>query len=288
MTNELTESGLWRTFWHRRRGEGAAFSLGAMARKSSVSTAFLSKVFSGQKAMPARLREPFFEILDVSSVDRARLEWAIVMESLPDEIRARTKSYAEKDILSQQYSRPKLVSNPETWTLLNHWWNIAILELCTCEDFDSDPKWISERIGISEEKTNEAIRKLILHGLMSVDEDGFLYKTDQHISFSPTRSREVIRRYHKQHLRNAIQHLEEKTDQNSFSKRNISGITIGVNRDRLDELVARVDDFLGEIAQEFTNDTADEVYHVAVQAFPLANSVSSGRPRQLRSREATA
>lgn len=268
---ELSEAKLWGEFWQRRRNEGVAFSLGALARKASVSPAFLSKVFSGQKQMPARLREQFFQLLEVDPMDRARLEWSLVLGASPDSLQKQILEIAERDIKNQSFQRPKLVQDPNAWTLLRDWWNVAILELSSCEDFQSDPAWIARRIGVAERKISESIRKLMMHGLLSVTEEGRFFKTESHLSFSPTRSREVVRRYHQQHMRNAIRLLEERKDQNAYKKRNVSGITFTIPRDRVPELLERVNEFLSTTMEEFSSGAPEEVYHLAVQAFSLSD-----------------
>lgn len=273
-----SESELWAEFWQERRGEGAAFSLGALARKASVSPAFLSKVFSGQKAMPSRLRDQFFDLLAVEPVDRARLEWSLVLDSTPEALRPRVAEFAVRDILQHGDERPKLVQDPNKWTLLSDWWNIAILELSSCEDFESDSAWIARKLGVPERKITEALRKLLMHGLLAINEEGELFKQESLLSFSPTRSREVVRRYHQQHMRNAMKQLEVRADQNSFQRRNISGVTFTIPRNRVADLVSRVNEFLGEVMHEYSADSPEEVYHLAVQAFPLSVESNEMQP----------
>jgi hypothetical protein len=78
-----------------------------------------------------------------------------------------------------------------------------------------------------------------------------------------------VRRFHELMLERARLELREHVDEASFARRRITGITLSVDPEALEQAKQKLTDCLYEIANDLTQKPGKEVYHIALQIFPL-------------------
>lgn len=74
-----------------------------------------------------------------------------------------------------------------------------------------------------------------------------------------------IRKFHKQHLVNAAIALEEQ----DFSKRNLSGLTMAIDSKKLPEALELIREFRSRMSSLLESGEKDSVYHLGIQLFQL-------------------
>lgn len=253
-------------FFDRKKEQNSAYSLRALARDAEVSPAFVSGILSGKKKIPVGKLEKFGEVLEIDATSIRSIKKAIAFDGMDEEI--------FRDIVSGGVRQDTNLFKPlprKKISLLSKWYYVAVLDLMTCHQFQSDETWISRKLGLLPSETKEAL--LVLKKLNLIEEEkGLLKKKIKKIRFTTTQSQVEIRQFHKQMIQKALQELEFKTSTLDFNRRLIAGITLSASKKAIKKAKHKLSDVLHEIANELMDDTCDEVYQLNLQFFPLTKS----------------
>ena len=153
----------------------------------------------------------------------------------------------------------------ERFQIISDWHFFAILELSETRGFDSSPAWIARRLGLSVEKTQEAIQILLDHGWIREDESGRLIQTHTDIATPSGIPSRHIRKHHLQILSKAEAALNLDITQRDFSS-----MIFAVDPARMDEAKKVLKEFRRSFTKEFgSNATKERVYCLSMQLFPL-------------------
>jgi len=155
--------------------------------------------------------------------------------------------------------------------ILSRWYYLSLLDLCTCKEFTDDPEWIAKRLGITPFEAKRAWQMLLQGRWVKRTETGWT-KSNKHLRFPTRQSQEVVRNYHRQTLEKAQKELN-KTDPESFAKRLISGASVAVNPEKIEEAKLRLHAALVEISKLLSEGPCTEVYQLQVQLFPVTREV---------------
>lgn len=246
-------------------------SIRAFARKIGMSHSLMSYLLNGHRTLTVKQAMLVAAKLNLSQVDEQRIMNS-ALKATP------TKPGTENQFeMMKKYRQtrglPKMTKLDITKFKIIHWYHSAIMDLASIDGFNSDPEWIARRLGISTADACAAIDRLVDLGLMKWQKDE-LHKVDTYLWSNPERSEFSMREYHKQMIQKGLDHLE-KTDSESFSSRSITGVTMGVKKTRLEEVMLRIDEFQKEIAEYLTVGQSDELYQLQILLFPLTQPLAS-------------
>ncbi|RYZ64419.1 MAG: TIGR02147 family protein [Proteobacteria bacterium] len=152
--------------------------------------------------------------------------------------------------------------------LWSRWYHIAILDLSTCEDFQSTPEWIGNRLGLKTEVVAAALDYLKHEGYLT-EAEGRLQKAAHHVRLPMTKSKAVIRAFHSRMMNKAAEVMESQTGDAAYANRLISGITVASNPKSLERAKERLSLAAHEVADILSEGPCTEVYHLGFQLFPL-------------------
>lgn len=249
-----------RRYFERKKGL-PGYSLRALAGRLKMSASFLSRVLSGKKSIPFALLLKLQRALDIEPEVFSLLKEAHSIREAPG-IRLRGRAKVQSALKDWN-----LVSSQQLASL-NQWYYLAILEMTTLSNFDGNPETIARRLKISQPVAELALRELERQGLVEY-QDGMLKKSQVKLRWGSARSLREIREFHRQLLVKAQQELIQSTSDSDFARRLISGITLSVAPDKIEWAKQRLNECLHEIANQLSDDPGSEVYHLAVQFFPL-------------------
>ncbi|MGZ3796823.1 MAG: TIGR02147 family protein, partial [Pseudobdellovibrionaceae bacterium] len=110
---------------------------------------------------------------------------------------------------------------------LTKWYMVPIREMVNWREFNEDPKWIAKHLcpPISPQEAKEALETLFAIHLLKRDERGNIIQAEAHLSTGD----EVTRAYAAQFHREMMIKAAESIDLVSREKREISGLTLGIN-----------------------------------------------------------
>jgi uncharacterized protein (TIGR02147 family) len=238
--------------FHARREKNPSYSLRAFAKHLGITPGRLSNFLSGKRPLTQKAGQKAAEKLSYSPIH--------------------TKIFLEK--IATEKGQKIAASGPLQWEahelqaelfeLVANWHHFAIRNLIKTKDFKSDVRWIGGRLGISPIEVRSAIDRLKRVGLVKDGENGLEMCMDN-IKTSQDIPSAALRRLHKQHMELAIVALEDV----AIEQRDITGITMAIDKKRLPEAKQRIKDFRLSMSEFLEAGERKEVYHLGVQLFPL-------------------
>lgn len=242
------------------------YSLRSLARDLDLSVSFVSDIFKGKRPIPKSRILSFKRSLKMDEIKAKLFDQSLDQEII-------NKMPLLKNSFEQNLFKSSLADYTEItqkhFPILRHWYNVAIMDLVTCHDFDPDPAKIAVRLGIKNIEAKNAITLLESEGLIKF-ENGIWSKTSKQIRFPARFSTEAIRGIHSQLIKIALNKLLTETSPEKYQERLINGVMFAANPANLDKAKSRLNDALYEVAEILTEGECTEVYQLNCQLFPLS------------------
>lgn len=263
MKSQLTVQKLLLTKLAELQAKNPSFSLRALARRGGVSPATLSLVLSGRRNVSRKLVEKLSQTLGFDPRERAELLRGFANHN---------NQLAQADKVDPNYVK----LSTDQFRVIADWYYFAILSLVKTQGFNSDPKWIAQRLGIKVSEAKTAIDRLKRLEILVADGSGGLTRTAARY-FSSDDVRDLsVRRSHFQSLELAQRSLEE----DAIERRDFSSMTMAIYPSKLSEAKTRIRKFLQELdafleapAESNLSEKPQEVYRLSIQLFPLSKEL---------------
>ena len=217
-------SELLRDFFKRKKASRHAFSLRSFAQAMKVSPSFISAMLQGKKPIPLARVDQIAKILDLDLLALNELKRALALQILNEH----NTSLDIEGPTSQKASKKYRSAPQNQFSILSSWYYVAILDLCTCAHFQKNNDWIAKQLGITPYQVEFALKRLQDLGAIVETKSGFK-KVISKIRLACHESHSDIRKFHAQMIEKAQEELRNKTSQEDFEKREITGITIATN-----------------------------------------------------------
>lgn len=248
----------------RKKETKPGFSLRVASKSMAISPSFFSAVMNGKKSLPnARVAE-ICKALDLDGAAAAELIDAVAREQIGS---LGLDQPAASEIKNESLRSFVQLANSK-FSLLNPWYNIAILDLSTCDHFQKEPLWIAAQLGLSRYQVTESLRKLVEHGLLIETPSGF-EKVDKKIRLALNSSHAEIRKFHLEMIKKAQSELLEKTTKQDFDLREISGITIAANPKNIARARQIILAAVHEAADVLAEGECTDLFQINTQLFSL-------------------
>lgn len=232
------------------------YSLRAYAMFLGISPASLSRILSRQMKVTPKVFQMIGDKLNLTPIQHSQIMKGLQLKKQQGNIR--NVDHREMNSLEM-----------EKFNLIADWYHYAILHMCSLEGFKKDPKWIAQRLGISDvDVIKEAIARLLEHKFMSVDENGNYYKTEQFtVVLDYNFSSAAMRERQKQILALSASII----DIVPIEMRDHSTITIPVDLSLLPEIKERIKKFRRTLGNFIVKNNQDskQVYELQISFFPL-------------------
>ncbi len=262
-------------YFHRKKLTNSLYSLRSWARDIKISPGFASEMLSGKRPIPASRIAAIVTSLQMDFIAEELLKKAIVKAKLKKEglpTSALEDTRREFDKLRHLEAYEPL--EKKKFSILNPWYNVVILDLLSCTQFQDDLKWIANTVGISEFQAKWALDELLNQGFIKRDTKG-LHKVSRRLRLALQESHPEIRTFHLHMIEKAKQHLQRQTTQADFKLREISGICLAANPENIPEAKIKLAEALHEVVEILTQGPCTQVYSLAVQLIPLLKQVES-------------
>lgn len=174
--------------------------------------------------------------------------------------------YYRKVLASKSHGRIKNIETAQ-YEYFSRWYLPVIREVATFGNGRLTPEQIARRItpAVKLRDVEIALKRLEDLGLICRDEGGCWKQTDALLSTGPEVKSLLIFNFHKEMIRLA----ETAMERFPANERDITAVTISMEKGRMAELKQKIADFRKAILQEFANENAHQVVQVNIQAFPL-------------------
>ena len=229
-------------------------------------TNVLHLIIRGKRPLSRKAAEKISNLLGLTGLEKSYFEVLVAYQN--------SRNSSERESLMRKLldmKRRTLTSAAERAQLefFSEWFHPAIYEMTQLEDFESDPKWISDRLRprIRPEQARKSLQLLEGLDLISYDEaNGRHVPMEFQISTGDEITSVAVIRYHQKLIemgRESITRIHE-------DERDISAITICVSNDLAQKMKQEIQIFrkkMMALAEE--SKSSDAVYQMNVQLFPL-------------------
>ena len=231
-----------------KKKHSANYTLRAFAQDLQISAGRLSEILSGKYALGPQIAEKMIVALQLKSEEQAHF-WDII--ELHNAHHKRTDG-------------AKILANEELGILADYD-HFSLLNLMETEDFESNPTWMAQRLGIPLTKLNEILDRLIFVGLVKVGPRRSYKPTYKKLTTTHDHTSETLQEAHRRRLSHALRSLTEVP----IDKRDITSITFALDREQLPEAKELIRDFRRRMATLLEAGQKNEVYNLNIQLVPV-------------------
>ena len=226
-----------------RAKKNPAYSMRAFAKSLEIDSSTLSSLLSGKRPLSYKTAKKLLDKLDVKSLEK-------------------------KDLLFKMNNNENQVAykfiEDDELEIISDWEHYAILSLMETVSFQSSVKFISQKLHIPTAVVMAALSRLEKVGLIRKVQDQYKICQEATVTSQDVPS-VALRKAHKQYLEKAIYSLEN----HSVIDRDISGITIAIQKSKLPQAKKIIQDFRKSLAELLESGKKDEVYRLNIQLYPL-------------------
>lgn len=263
----LDYRGFLRDFFREQKRKHSFFSFRFLSQKTGSDPAHIARVFQGKRHLSEKSLAPFVALCKFSDEEKNYFDKLVAYNT------ARTERQAKQafEALLAASSLKANILRSDQYTFYTEWYYTAIRALTamrslTMRDCAAIARMLTPPISAMEAKN--AVRLLLRLGLVTQDEKGVLHCSDTHISSGPKWLSHAVKTFQAETIRLGLESLERHPKE----VRDISTVTIGIKKDRMEEMRARIAEFRKSIMHLAEEDhDPDDVYQFNIQLFPLTD-----------------
>ena len=156
----------------------------------------------------------------------------------------------------------------DIWRVVADWYHGAIMELTFTKDFNSDPRWISQQLGISEVKVKLAIKRLIRLKLLK-DQEGHLRKTVEQVSSA---DKNITSSAHKRLQKQVFEKAVDSLENDDIEIRNMTSMTMAIDPQKIPYAKKMIQNFSRELCAYLESGKRTQVYQLGVCLYPISKN----------------
>jgi uncharacterized protein (TIGR02147 family) len=243
-----------------RTSRNPRYSSAAFARDLGLSKAYLSLLLSG--------RRPFTRALGLKLAARLRLArpeaeyLALLCEQASAGTPELERQHAAR-LASFKRANQVTVLSLESFRMISEWRSSAVLEALTIA---GTPAEISRVLKVDPAEVRETLARLGRLKLVEKRKGRYFRRDEGHLSTPHDLQSQALRAFHRQILEKAAAALESQPP----AERQISGVTVALDPERLPEAKERIRVFMRELSQELgASGKPTQVYQLETLFFRL-------------------
>lgn len=261
---DLNYRSILQTELERRKNLNPAYSLRAFARDLGLTAPQLSTVLKGTKGISSLAARKLASKLELS-VDEMEIfvRSAEALHSRTQHKKESSKSELNKILQSRQFQK---LEEP-TFSMINEWYYLSILQTFELSDFEPNSKWLAKRLGLTQAEVDKSLKLLEEVGLLK-EKDNFYKPSKDFVKTEEIPSR-TIRFYLQQMLNKSSKALETQ----SIDERDFSTTVFSFEKKRMPEFKKKLREFREDFCHEASKSKSkDEVYALSIQFFKITNT----------------
>lgn len=166
--------------------------------------------------------------------------------------------------------RPDRNLSDDEIQLIQEWYHPAIINLVSLPDAQTDPQWFADRLSISLEQSEKALKRLLRLNLIAL-ESGRYVRTSVFISTRKDVTSSVVREVHEQMLERSKLALNRIP----VEFRDISHMVLTINPQKMTQAKKEIQTFRKRLANMLQEGAQEDVYLLGVQLVPLSRLKAS-------------
>lgn len=254
MKEQIAIQNVLRTNFIELQSKNPSYSLRSYASKVGVHVGALSSIMNGKRNVSRELAERIVRKMLLDPQKRSEL-----LELFPE------KRKNKKANESTEHTPRYLEIEASNFKMIAEWEHYAVLSLMNCADFSDDPVWISKRLGITEARALEVLRRLLDLNLIKRNEQDKLVRTHDGIRSSDDTVNLSLRKSHEVTLDLA----KESLNRDSVSERDFTYVTMAIDPSKISVAKEMIRRFQDELSEVLETGRRTEVYRLSMQLFPF-------------------
>ena len=241
----------------RRCKSNSHYSLRAFSRFLGVTPSYLSMALNGKRGIPKSKVIRFGNSLGLA----------------PDKMKKYLAPYRSERMLNSGHitfkKYPYHQIAMDHFNVISDWYHYAILELMEVADFQKNPRWIANTLGISAAEAKGAIERLQRLEFIKIKADG----TWENCSGSNTNIGNDIVIAARRKLQTQILEKAKLAIENTpITERDQSSITMAIDSNKIPEAKERIKQFRRDLC-DFLKDSPNQnrVYHLSLSLYPVSH-----------------
>jgi uncharacterized protein (TIGR02147 family) len=253
-------------YYAEKKATTRHFSYRYFCGKAGISSpVFLKLVMEGKSNISVPMIDKFAVALKLNKKE-ARFFKHLVLFNQSPHADDKQEHYAVLVTMSGSVSQHVLGS--EQFEYLSRWYTPVIRELICQHDFKDDFKAVGASVipPVCKRDAQFSVKLLLRLGMVVKNADGTYKPVERSLATNREVAGPAIRAFNK----NMIELAMRAVDEIENTRRNISGITMGVTRECYDVLCAEIDAFKDRVASIVDNSgEGDRVYQLNLQLYPV-------------------
>lgn len=249
------------------QSKNSSYSLRAFASKVDVHVGALSSIMNGKRNVSRELAERIAHGLMLDPQERME-----ILDLFPVKLKRTSGTVDELGKVNSRY----VELEAEQFKMIAEWEHYAILSLMNCQDFQDAPSWIAQRLGITETRAEEVLRRLFTMGLIKWSSEHKLERVHQAVRSSDDTINLSLRKSHEVTLDLA----KESLNRDHVTDRDFTYVTMAIDPQNIGVAKEMIRKFQDEISEVLEAGNRTEVYRFSTQLFPFTTlenkSASSG------------
>ncbi|MFW5775618.1 MAG: TIGR02147 family protein [Chitinivibrionales bacterium] len=242
-----------------------------------ASSSWLTTVINGQKGISEHTVDNISTFIQHNEWERQYF-LTLVRFNQSKTVEARNRYFASlKQHLIKKGYHAVGVLEPQQYEYYSKWYFSAVRSVLGMVRLKDDYKTIARLVSpsITESKAKKSINVLQKLDLIRKDERGYYVLTNKAISTGQKIRSLAVANFQRETMRLAA----EAIDRYPASQRDISTLSVGISRESYEQITRIIAECRKRIVDLANNDTsADQVYQVNFQAFPLSKKLSRKKP----------
>lgn len=239
----LTPSEWLRNEYAKRRRRNPSYSVRAFARQLSLSSGPLTELLNSKRPFTEKTAERIAACLGLSGDEKAWLLDGVRQGTLVEPRRYET-------------------IDDDRFSLIADWYHYAILSLLETRLRSHSARELAKKLSITPIEAETAIDRLLRLGLLR-RQRGRLIPTTA-LATNEDIPSDALRHFHRQ----VLQQAERSLDAVPVAERDVSSITMAIDRKKIPEAKRLIREFRRKLAGILESGDRTDVYHLAIQLIP--------------------
>lgn len=238
----------------------SAYSLRSFAKFLGLAPQEVSEIFRGKRNLPLKKVDYVLKKLCLSPAEEL-----LFKDSL------KCKKSRLKDIAQLTPKTRFQLSDERHYRIIAEWEYYAVITLLETKQQFASVESIASRLALPLKRAKFVVESLIEEEFIAINSNGFYQKNVNKLSTTQDIPSQAIRESHKEYLSMA----REKIDSVPVADRFYSASTLAVRKDKIPAVKELIREFRDKLGQFVSDASADEIFQMNIQLFPLTELESS-------------
>lgn len=247
-------------FLEKSKAKNARFSQRSFAKLLGTDNSRLSKIMRRERPIHPELVEKIGAKLKLEQADIDHYKMVEAMKYRRGQRKKDTPRTTYKQIPQDVF---KVISD------MNHY---MILELMNLRSFETDPRWIAEKLQLSIDTVKDCIARLERTGLLIIEPSGAWKDNTGGVStdiLGPNRASQA----HRENQKDILKRAQSAVDKLSLERRDQSSMMVSSNAEKIAGAKKMITSFRRKLARYLDETTdKDQIYMLSISLFPALHN----------------